>query len=111
MTVALIVLAVIFGAAGGAKVAGAQFTRDNFARWPIDERLRVRIGVVEIVLAVLALIGIASEPVAIVAALGVIVAMAIAFRIHLAAKDPLALTSGAPFAMALGVLVLVLAVA
>ncbi|MDO9409464.1 DoxX family protein [Patulibacter sp.] len=110
MTVALILLAVIFGAAGVAKVAGAQFTRDKFARWPIDERLRVRIGLVEIVLAVLALIGIASEPVAIVAALGVIVAMVIAFRIHLAAKDPIALTSGAPFAAALGVLVLVLAI-
>lgn len=111
MTIALILLAVIFGAAGGAKVAGAQFTKDNFARWPIDERLRVRIGAIEIVLAILALVGIASDPVAIVAAVGVIVAMVIATSVHVRAKDPIALTSGAPFALALGVLVIVLAVA
>jgi uncharacterized membrane protein YphA (DoxX/SURF4 family) len=109
MTVALILLAVIFGAAGAAKVAGAQFTKDNFARWPIDERLRVRIGVVEIVLAILALVGLASDAVAIVAAVGVIVAMVIATRVHLRARDSIALTSGAPFALALGVLVIVLA--
>lgn len=87
MTVLLVLLAVIFGAAGAAKIAGVQFTRDNFDRWPIDATLREPIGAIEVVLAVLALVGLANDGAAIVAALGMIVAMAIATWVHVKAQD------------------------
>lgn len=109
MAVLLIVLAVVFAAAGSAKVAGARFTRENFERWPIDAGLRVLIGVIELLLAVLALVGLASDAVAVVAAVGVIIAMAIALTVHLRAKDPLALTAGAPIFLLVAVAVLVTA--
>jgi uncharacterized membrane protein YphA (DoxX/SURF4 family) len=107
MTVLLIVLGVVFLAAGAGKVAGVRFTRDNFARWPIDKGQRVPIGVVEIVIGVLALIGLGSDGVAVVACVGVLISMAIALAVHLKAKDPIALTAGAPIFFVLGLITLV----
>jgi uncharacterized membrane protein YphA (DoxX/SURF4 family) len=107
MTVLLVLLALIFGAAGAAKVAGVPFTRDNFDRWPIDASLREPIGALEIVLAVLALVGLANDGAAIVSALGMIVAMGIATWVHVRAQDPPAMTAAAPITALLAVLVLV----
>ncbi|MEV4421393.1 DoxX family protein [Patulibacter sp. NPDC049589] len=107
MAVLFIVLALIFGAAGAAKVAGVPFTVDNFERWPIESTLRFPIGVIEVVLAILALVGIANDGAAIVSALGMIVAMAIATWVHVKGHDAPAMTAAAPITGLIAVIALV----
>lgn len=108
MTVLLIILGVVFLAAGAGKVAGVQFTRDNFERWPIDAGLRVPIGVIEIVIGALALIGLASDAAAVIASVGVIISMGVALGVHLKAQDPVPLTAGSVVFFVLGAVTLVL---
>ncbi len=57
-TVLLAILALAFGAAGAAKLAGVQQMRDNFDRWVVPAWSRPIVGVIEIVIAGAAVAGI-----------------------------------------------------
>lgn len=85
--VALIVLAVIFALTGIAKVAGVRFTKESFERFGLSDPTRQSIGVVEVGLAALAVIGLGANTVAAIAAVGALIIMVGAFRTHIRVKD------------------------
>ena len=80
-------LAVMIGAAGTAKLAGAQFTRDNFKRWGYADWWRPAIGAVEVGTALAALAGLRSKPARQLAAAGALSTMGGAIATHSIAGD------------------------
>lgn len=102
-----VVLALVFAGAGGAKLAGQPAMRESAAHLGVPwDRYRL-IGVPEVAAAVGLLVGLAVEPLAVAAAVGLVLLMAGAVTFHLRAGDPPA--RWAPPAV-LGLLALVLAV-
>jgi uncharacterized membrane protein YphA (DoxX/SURF4 family) len=89
MTAALIVLAVVFALASLSKLAGLEFARENFKRWGLSKQQRLAVGIVEVALAILAVIGTGSKTTAAVAAGGALALMAGALRTHIRAHDEL----------------------
>jgi uncharacterized membrane protein HdeD (DUF308 family) len=87
VTVALIVLAVVFALAGALKFAGAPVARQNFERWGMGDRRRLAVGAVEFALAALAVIGTGSTAVAVVAAVGALALMTGALLTHVRVRD------------------------
>jgi hypothetical protein len=80
-------LAVMIGASGAAKLAGTQFTRDNFQRWGYADWWRPVIGAVEVGTALAALIGLRSRPARQLAAAGALSTMGGAIATHTIAGD------------------------
>lgn len=107
-TILSIVLALVFAGAGGAKLAGQPMMRESATHFGIPwERYRL-IGVLEVAAVVGLLVGLAVEPLALAAAVGLVLLMAGAVVFHLRAGDPPG--RWAPPAV-LGLLALVLVVA
>ncbi len=75
------------GGAGVAKLASAQFTRDNFERWGYPDPARFVIGAIEVGVAGPALAGLRSPQARPVAAIGTLCAMAGALATHIRAGD------------------------
>lgn len=83
----LVVLAVVFLGAGGAKLAGVPLIRANFERWGLPDAARLGIGAIEVVLAVLAVLALGDDGLARVVAVAALVVMAGALATHVRAKD------------------------
>ena len=87
MAVALIVLAAVFVLAGVSKLAGMSVARENFERWGMGDRQRLAVGVVEIALASVSVVGTGSNGTAVIAAVGALALMAGALRTHIRVHD------------------------
>jgi uncharacterized membrane protein YphA (DoxX/SURF4 family) len=85
------VLGVVFLAAGIPKLTGQQKVADNFERWGYAPSVRTATGTVELLAAVLLLVGIAVNALAITGGLLVMFVMTGALMTHTRAKDPLAM--------------------
>jgi uncharacterized membrane protein YphA (DoxX/SURF4 family) len=89
-TILAAVLGVVFAGAAIPKLIGRQKMVDNFARWGLRPEVLVATGSVELLAAVLLLVGIAVNALAITGALLVMFVMTGALMTHAHAKDPLA---------------------
>jgi uncharacterized membrane protein YphA (DoxX/SURF4 family) len=84
------VLGVAFLGAGITKLTRQQKMVDNFERWGFASSVMIATGAVELLAAVLLLVGIAVNAVAITGALLVLFVMTGALMTHTRAKDPFA---------------------
>jgi uncharacterized membrane protein YphA (DoxX/SURF4 family) len=75
------------GASGTAKLAGAQLTKDNFARWGYPPQARIAVGAIEVGVAASALAAMRDPVARPVAALGTLCTMAGAIATHATAGD------------------------
>ncbi|MDQ2759917.1 MAG: DoxX family protein [Actinomycetota bacterium] len=75
------------GAAGVAKLAAMQFTKDNFERWGYADPARFVIGAIEVGVAAAAVAGLRSPEARPVAAVGTLCSMAAALATHIRACD------------------------
>jgi hypothetical protein len=80
-------LAVVFGAAGGAKLAGAGSIKTNFARWGYPAWSRLVVGAVEVTIAASALRGTTDAGARKLAGAGALLTMAGAIATHARAGD------------------------
>ena len=87
-TILAAVLGVVFVAAGITKLTRQQQMVDNFARWGLASSVMIATGAVELLAAVLLLVGIAVNALAITGALLVMFVMTGALGTHTYAKDP-----------------------
>lgn len=87
-TVLLIILAVAFLGAGGSKLAGAQMHIDNFERWEFPAGARQLVGSIEVAIAALAIAGLFSDTLALIAGILAICTMLGALATHVRAGDP-----------------------
>lgn len=87
-TVLLIILAVAFLAAGGSKLAGVQMHIDNFERWNFPAGARHVVGSIEVTIAAVAIAGLFSNTVALIAGILAICTMLGAIATHVRAGDP-----------------------
>ena len=78
----------MIGAAGAAKLAGAQFTKENFARWGYPDPWRPAIGAVEVATALLAVAGLKSDLARKAAGVGALSSMGGAIATHTIAGEP-----------------------
>ena len=89
-TILAAVLGIVFFGAGVAKLTRQQKMVDNFERWGYPRSVLAATGSVELLAAVLLLVGIAVNALAITGALLVMFVMAGALMTHTRAKDSLA---------------------
>lgn len=89
-TILAAVLGVVFAGAGAAKLAGRASVAANFERWGYHPAVLTATGAVELLAAVLLLVGIAVTPLAITGVLLVLFVMTGALLTHAKAKDPAA---------------------
>jgi DoxX-like family len=83
----LALIAVGLGAAGTAKLAGANFTKENFARWGYPAWSRSVVGAIEVGIAAAAISALRDPEARPVAALGTLCAMTGAVATHAHAGD------------------------
>ncbi len=81
-------IAVGLGASGAAKLAGVQFTRDNFKRWGYADWWRPAIGAIEVATAATALVGLRHDGARTLAAASTLATMGGAIATHLTAGEP-----------------------
>ena len=101
------VLGIVFLGAGMTKLTGQQQMVDNFERWGYHPSVMTATGAVELLAAVLLLVGIAVNALAITGALLVMFIMAGALMTHTRAKDPLAMFAPPAVLLVLAVVLLV----
>ena len=83
----LIAISVGLGAAGAGKLAGAQLTKDNFAKWGYPKGARIAVGAIEVGIAGAALSAMKDPEARPVAAIGTMCAMSGALATHVRAGD------------------------
>jgi hypothetical protein len=83
----LVLITVGLGAAGAVKLAGAQFTKDNFSRWGYPASARIAVGGIEVGVAAIGLSAFRSPESRPVAAVGTLCSMAGAAATHAHAGD------------------------
>jgi hypothetical protein len=81
-------IAAVMGAAGTAKLAGAQFTKQNFRRWGYADWWRPAIGAVEVGTAAAALAGLKSPAARKAAVIGTLSTMGGAIATHTIHSEP-----------------------
>ncbi len=106
-TILAAVLGVVFLGAAIPKLTGQQKMVDNFERWGLARPVLVATGTVELLAAVLMLVGIAVNALAITGALLVMFVMMGALMTHTHAKDPPAMFIPPAALLALAVALLV----
>ncbi|MEY2517013.1 MAG: hypothetical protein QOJ89_4371 [bacterium] len=89
-TILAAVLGVVFVGAGISKLTRQQKMVDNFEGWGYQPSVMIATGAVELLAAVLLLVGIAVDALAITGALLVMFVMTGALMTHTRAKDPFA---------------------
>jgi hypothetical protein len=82
------VIAAVIGASGTAKLAGAEFTKQNFKRWGYADWWRPAIGVVEVGTAAAALLGMRSGAARKAAAICTLATMGGAIATHTIHSEP-----------------------
>jgi len=90
-TILAAVLGVAFLGAGVPKLLGQATMVENFRRWGYADAVRIAVGAVEVLAAILLLVGIAVNALAITGALLVMFVMTGALFTHQKAHDPLAM--------------------
>lgn len=83
----LALIGVGLGAAGTAKLAGANFTKENFERWGYPAWSRTVVGAIEVGVAAAAISALRDPQARAVAALGTLCAMTCAIATHARAGD------------------------
>ncbi len=105
-TILAAVLGVVFLGAGMAKLTRQRKMVDNFTRWGYHPSVLIATGSVEVLAAVLLLVGIAVDALAITGGLLVMFVMTGALMTHTRAKDPLAAFVAPAVLLALAVVLL-----
>ncbi len=81
-------IAAMIGAAGSAKLAGAEFTKQNFKRWGYADWWRPAIGAFEVGTAAAAIVGLKSPAARKAAAIGTLTTMGGAIATHTIHGEP-----------------------
>ncbi|HEV7806961.1 MAG TPA: DoxX family protein [Solirubrobacteraceae bacterium] len=106
-TILAAVLGIVFFGAGIPKLTGQQKMVDDFERWGYQPAVLAATGAVEVLAAVLLLVGIAIDALAITGGLLVVVVMIGALWTHTRVKDPVAMWAPAAVLLVLALVLLV----